>query len=87
MMKEYRQLEGVTSVEGLAVELATVLDQAARDARHDFKCAIEVRPATHPVLVPGGSTVEYVDYRILLDEVGDRHREAGEIPILPAQGR
>lgn len=80
MMKEYRQLEGTTRADHLAVELAQVIDQAARDARHDFKLAIEVRPAENPILNHLGSTVTWVDYRILLDEVGERHREAGVIP-------
>ena len=79
MMKEYRQLEGTTRVDTLAIELARVLDSAARDARFDFQCAIEVRPAQHPVLNHLGSHVSWVDYRILLDEVGKRHEEAGVI--------
>jgi hypothetical protein len=79
MMKEYRQLEGTTRVETLGMELAQVLQSAALDARFDFQCALEVRPATHPNLNHLGSDVHWVDYRILLDEVGKRHEEAGVI--------
>lgn len=79
MMKEYRQLEGTTTVDALAVEISRVLATAALDARYDFQAAIEVRPATHPDLNHLGSGVSWVDYRILLDEVGQRHREAGVI--------
>ena len=76
MMKEYRDLQGTCRADALTLELARVLENAAQDARHDFKCAIEVRPAENPILNHLGSTVEWVDYRILLDEVGDVHREA-----------
>ena len=79
MMREYRQLEGTTRVDTLGMELAQVIDHAAKDARYDFQIAIEVRPATNPILNHLGSGVSWVDYRILLDEVGKRHKEVGAI--------
>lgn len=74
--REYRDLEGTTRVETLGQELAQVLDTAAKDARHDFRAIVAVRPAEAPVLNHLGSTVEWVDYRIVLEEaeVGKRHR-------------
>jgi hypothetical protein len=75
VIKEYRHLEGTTRVDTLAIELAQVLDSAARDARHDFAAYVEVRPAENPILNHLGSGVSWVDYKIVLDEVGKRHRE------------
>ena len=77
--REYRDLEGTTRVETLGQELAQVLDLAAKDARHDFRAIVAVRPSEAPVLNHLGSTVEWVDYRIVLEdaEVGKRHR--GEV--------
>ena len=77
--REYGELEGTTRVESLGQELSQVLDLAAKDAHHDFRAIVAVRPAEAPVLNHLGSTVEWVDYRIVLEEaeVGKRHR--GEV--------
>lgn len=84
MMKEYRRLEGTVRVNSLGLELARVLDGAARDARHDFQAAIEVRPAENPILNHLGSEVHWVDYTILLDDVYARHKTHG---IQPSQAK
>jgi len=79
-MKEYRHMKGTTRADTIAAEFAAVLQMAAQDAHFDFEARIKVAPAEKPILNHLGSNVSWVDYEILLDEVGNRHEEAGVIP-------